>query len=302
VRETVRVGTRRSRLARLQTDRVLAALARAFPDRRFEAVPLDTSGDRDRSPGRSPDFTDAIDRALLRAEVDLAVHSAKDLPSELDPRLALWACPPRADPHDCLLVAPGLSAHRLPRKARVGSSSPRRRAQLHRWRPDLAWVEIRGNVDTRLERLRSGDLDAIILAVAGLARLRRSREIGRVLPERSFLPAPAQGALALVGRADDVASGEIARRLDHRPTHAQVAAERAFSARIGGDCQVPLGALATIGGGRLSLVGEILAPDGTRCLRLTGRGPIADAGRVGTTLAERMRQRGWPIAPRPERR
>jgi len=302
VTDRTRVGTRRSRLARQQTGLVLAALARAAPGRRFDAVPIDTSGDRDLSPGGSPDFTDAIDRALLRGDVDLAVHSAKDLPATLDARLALWACPRRADPHDCLIAAPGRTAHRLPRGARVGSSSPRRRAQLHRWRPDLRWVEIRGNVDTRLDRLRTGELDAVVLAVAGLARLGRSGEVGRVLPERAFLPAPAQGALAVVGRVDDRASEAVARRIDHATTHACVVAERAFSAAIGGDCQVPLGALASVQGPRLTLVGEVLSPSGNRSLRLKGEGRVSEAAGVGAALAERMLERGWPVGAGPHPR
>ncbi|HXQ78900.1 MAG TPA: hydroxymethylbilane synthase, partial [Thermoplasmata archaeon] len=172
--ERFRVGTRRSRLARAQTDWVLTRLARAAPGVRFEPIPVDTSGDRDRSVGSSPDFTDTIDRALLRGEVDLAVHSAKDLPVELDRRFELLACPRRADPRDCLVVAPPHRAARLPRGARVGSSSLRRRAQLLRWRSDLNVVEIRGNVDTRIDLVQSGAIDAAILAVAGISRLERT--------------------------------------------------------------------------------------------------------------------------------
>lgn len=286
--ERFRVGTRRSRLARAQTDWVLARLARAVPGMRFEPVPVDTSGDRNRSLGGSPDFTDTIDRALLRGEVDLAVHSAKDLPVELDRTFDLVACPRRADPRDCLVVAPGDRAASLPRGARVGSSSLRRRAQLLRWRPDLDVVEIRGNVDTRIGLVRSGAVDAAVLAVAGLSRLGRSAEVGRILPSTTFLPAPAQGALAVVVRAGDSSLAATVRRIDHAATHACVRAERSFAAALGGDCRVPLGALATARGRAVSLVGEVLTPDGRTSLRRGRRGSTSDAEGLGSRLGTEM--------------
>lgn len=300
--ERVRVGTRRSRLARAQTDWVLARLARAAPGLRFEPVPVDTSGDRDQSPGGSPDFTDTIDRALLRGEVDLAVHSAKDLPVELDPRFDLLACPRRADPRDCLVVGRGRHASPLPRGAQVGSSSLRRRAQLLRWRGDLRVVDIRGNVDTRIGLVHAGAVDAAILAVAGLARLGRAREMDRILPSTTFLPAPAQGALAVVARAGDSALASTARRVDHRATHACVVAERAFAAALGGDCRLPLGALATHRERRLSLVGEVLTPDGRMSLRLHRRGSASDAESIGARLGQEMLDRGALDLLSPSRR
>ncbi len=298
--ERVRVGTRGSRLARVQTGIVLARLARAAPGCRFEPVEIETSGDR--SVGPSPDFTDAIDRALLRGEVDLAVHSAKDLPVELGPQFVLVACPRRADPRDCLVVAQNLRLRRLPRGARVGSSSLRRRAQLLRWRPDLTVVEIRGNVDTRLDLVRSGSIDAAILAVAGISRLQRTDEIGRVLPSTTFLPSPAQGALAVVTRTGDAKLASVARRINHGPTQACVAAERGFAAALGGDCRTPLGALATVRGRTLSLVGEVLAPEGRLSLRGRARGPLSTAEVLGRKLGTVMLDRGavelWSPASR----
>ena len=290
--ERVRVGTRRSRLARAQTGWVLTRLARTAPAWRFEAVPVDTSGDRDRSLGTSPDFTDAIDRALLRGEVDLAVHSAKDLPLELDSEFDLLACPRRADPRDCLVFAPPYRAASLPRGARIGSSSLRRRAQLLRWRPDLNVVEIRGNVDSRIDLVRSGALDGAMLAVAGLSRLGRTREIGRRLPSHTFLPAPAQGALAVVARAGGSALASAVRRIDHVSTHVCVSAERAFAATLGGDCRLPLGALATVRGRTVSLAGEVLSPDGRTSLRGRRRGTVADAEGIGSRLGRAMVERG----------
>ena len=290
--ERIRVGTRRSALARAQTDLVLARLARLDPNTRFEATHVDTSGDRDRTLGTSPDFTDTIDRALLRGEVDLAVHSAKDLPAMLDRRFEILACPRRGDPRDCLVVARHLSARELPRGARVGSSSLRRRAQLLRWRPDLRVVEIRGNVDTRIDLVRAGRLDAVILAVAGVSRLGRASEVGRILPSSTFLPAPAQGALAVVGARGDAALRALVHRLDHPATHSCVIAERSFAAALGGDCHVPLGALATLRAGRLSLSGELLTPDGSKSLREVRVAAESAAHRLGSALGKTMIDHG----------
>lgn len=286
--ESVRLATRRSRLATVQTRLVLQRLRLQEPSTHFVPVPIDTSGDKDRRPGSSPDFTDAIDRAVLRGEVDLAVHSAKDLPVELDRHLGIWACPRRADPRDCLVVGPGRNATALPRGARIGSSSPRRRAQLLRWRPDLRVTEIRGNVDTRIEKVRGGSLDAIVLAAAGLARLRRRKEIGRYLSIDRFLPAPAQGALAVVGRHGDRALARLARKIDDPSTHACVDAEREVARTLEGDCRLPLGALARGRGAGLLLRAEVLSLDGRTSLRASAEGsldrPQAVGARVGHAL------------------
>jgi hydroxymethylbilane synthase len=292
VSDRVRVGTRKSPLARAQTETVLKRLRRAAPSRRFEPVFVDTSGDRDRSLGSSPDFTDAIDRALLAGEVDLAVHSAKDLPAALDAGITLWATPRRADPRDCLVIGEEPGRAELPRGALVGSSSTRRRAQLLRWRPDLEVVEIRGNVDTRLARVRAGDLDAAILAVAGLERLDRAGEIARILPRADFTPAPAQGALAIVGRTGEVALARVAQRVNHPATFSAVRAERAFAATMGGDCEVPLGCAAVAEGTSVRLIGEVLSPDGRTRLRGRRRGPRSSPESVGRRLGEQMLARG----------
>jgi hydroxymethylbilane synthase len=292
VTRRIRVGTRRSRLARAQTEVVLGALTRRNRGIRFEPQPVDTSGDRDLAPGSTPDFTDTIDRALLRGEIELAVHSAKDLPSRLDGELRLAACPRRGDARDCLVVREGLSPSRLPPRARVGSSSLRRRAQLLRWRPDLDVEEIRGNVDTRVQMVREGRVDGAVLAVAGLLRLGRTEEIDRILSETDFLPAPAQGALALVVRAGDTDLLSIARSVDHSATHAAVVAEREFTATLGGDCRVPLAALARPRGRTLYLTGEVLSPDGRKRLRGSRAGPVGSPERVGVALGRSMIDRG----------
>jgi hydroxymethylbilane synthase len=294
VTERVRVGSRRSRLARAQTQLVLARLARAAPEWLFEPMWIDTSGDRDSSVGTSLDFTDSIDRALIRGEVDLAVHSAKDLPVELDPRIDFVACPARADPRDCLVAARPHRSRSLPFGAKVGSSSLRRKAQLLRWRPDLNVIEIRGNVDTRIGHVRSGAIDAAVLAVAGISRLNRMAEVDRILPSTSFLPAPAQGALAVMARTKDSQLSATVARIDHAGTRACVRAERTFSATLGGDCHLPLAALAKNQGRSIVLTGQILTPDGRLSLRMARRGPSSQPERIGSELGQAMLAGGAP--------
>ncbi len=290
--ERVKVGTRRSPLALVQTDQVVRRLARRFPEMRFLPVPIVTSGDRETAAGGSPDFTDAIDLALSRGEIDLAVHSAKDVESSLPAGLRLAAFLRRADPRDCLVARRGVSAGRLPKGARVGSSSVRRRAQLLRHRPDLIVEEVRGNVDTRLRLVRDGSVDAVVLAVAGLARLHRTRSIGRILPIREYLPAPGQGALVVAVRDGNGPVERVAATLEHPATRAAVLAERSFSAELGGDCRSPLAALGTVRGATLSLVGEVLAPDGRRSVRGVRRGPTRNAEALGRSLGRAVLEAG----------
>lgn len=287
--DPIRVGTRRSPLARVQTEYVVGRLRRADPNASIELVPVESAGDRDRSPRSSPDFTGIFERLLDRERIDLAVHSAKDLPARTPPRFAVYAYPPRADPRDCLVLRKGVRGERLPLGARIGSSSLRRRAQLLRWRPDLCVEEIRGNVDTRIEMVRSGGFDAVALAVSGISRLGRHSEISYVLPLDRFLPAPGQGALAVEGRRGDRRIGRLASQLDSASTRATVTCEREVAATLGGDCNLPLGALATVRNGRLHLRAEALSDDGTIGLRASGsdvRAKAAGLGRrVGRSLA-----------------
>ncbi len=286
------VGTRRSRLARAQTDLVVRALARRRPGIDLRIRPMSTAGDRDRRPGSSPDFTDTLDRALREGTIDLAVHSAKDLAAGPVEGLVIAAAPSRGDPRDCLVVRQRSWARGLPRRARVGSSSLRRRAQLLRWRPDLEIVELRGNVDSRVEKVRSGGLDAVIVAAAGLRRLGRAREIDRLLPTATFLPAPAQGALAVVAREDDRRAIEIARAIDAPATSAAIRAERSFAAALGGDCRVPLAALARVEHGRLDLRSEVLSPDGKLRMAYRETGPAGRPEPLGARVAAVLLDRG----------
>ncbi len=284
----IRVGTRRSPLARAQTELVLRRLRRADPGATFELVAVESAGDRDRSGGSSPDFTGIFEEMLERHRIDLAVHSAKDLPARTLPPFTIVAYPLRADARDCLVARPGLNAMRLPPRARVGSSSLRRRAQLLRWRPDLRVQEVRGNVDTRIGLVHARTVDAVLVAVAGIVRLGRRSEISGILPSTRFLPAPGQGALALEARRGDRRIARIAARLDAPAVRAAVTAERELAAAVGGDCNLPLGALAAVRPGGLVLRAEIVSRDGTITLAAHGKdalGRAANLGRrVGTAL------------------
>ncbi len=288
----IRVGTRRSPLARAQTELVVRRLRRADPSATFEVVAVESAGDRDRSGGSSPDFTGLFEEMLDRHRIDLAVHSAKDLPARTLPPFTIVAYPPRADAHDCLVARAGLNAMRLPPGARVGSSSLRRRAQLLRWRPDLRVQEVRGNVGTRIGLVRTRRVDAIVVAVAGIARLGRRSEISGILPSTRFLPAPGQGALALEARRGDGWVARIASRLDAPAVRAAVTAERELAAAVGGDCNLPLGALATVRSAGLVLRAEVLSPDGTITLAARGSDSLGRAASLGRRVGKALNDAG----------
>jgi porphobilinogen deaminase len=249
-RRTLTIGTRASTLALTQTDQVCALLQAAHPDVELEVRHISTRGDRitDRplaELGRNGVFVTEIESALREGAIDLAVHSAKDLPSRLSADMRIGALLPREDPRDVLISSRGSLAS-LPSGAQVGTSSPRRAAQLRAARPDLVPIDIRGNVDTRLRRLARGDYDALLLAAAGLIRLGRAGEITEWLGPAVMLPAVGQGALALEVRADAAATLAIIAPLNDARTAAAVAAERAFLARLGGDCAAVAAAFATV--------------------------------------------------------
>ena len=259
----LRIGTRRSRLALAQAGEVAERLARAGVE--SEVVPMATSGDRGAPDTSSPAgvkglFVAEIVRALQEGEVDLAVHSAKDLPAADDEGVAVAAVPPRADPSDLLVTRDPT----LREGAIVGTSSLRRRAQLLALRPELRLVEIRGNVDRRLRKLEDGEVDGIVVAAAGIARLGATPPSSEVLP---IVPAPGQGCLAVQARADDEATREAAAWLDDPDSRAAFEAERSVMARLGGGCALPLGALATVAGDTVRLVALVATPDGSRIVR-----------------------------------
>ncbi len=259
----LRIGTRRSRLALAQAGEVAERLARAGVE--SEVVPMATSGDRgapaaSSSAGVKGLFVAEIVRALQDGEVDLAVHSAKDLPAGDDEGVAVAAVPPRADPSDLLVTRDPT----LREGAIVGTSSLRRRAQLLGLRPELRLVEIRGNVDRRLRKLEDGEVDGVVLAAAGIARLGATPPSSEVLP---IVPAPGQGCLAVQARADDEATREAAAWLDDPDSRVAFEAERAVMARLGGGCALPLGALATVAADSVRLVALVATPDGSRIVR-----------------------------------
>ena len=297
--KVLRIGARASALALWQA-RHVEALIRALPAApAVELVPIVTSGDlQTQVPlwavrGRAF-FTKELDRALLEARIDLAVHSLKDLPTELEPQLALAAVLEREDPHDALVSRTGQPLAALPSGARVGTSSLRRRAFLARVRPDLQLLELRGNVPTRIERLERGDYDAIVLAAAGLKRLGLEARICERLSPLDFPPAVSQGAIGICAREADAETGTWLVRLDHSATRLATTAERALLRRIEGGCQVPLGALAQVREQQIAMRAVVCAIDGTSSLNAAGEcAAEAQAARaLGEQLAEQLIAQG----------
>jgi hydroxymethylbilane synthase len=289
---TVRIGSRGSLLARWQAEHVktrLEALGHAVS---IQAIT--TTGDRLQdgrleAVGGKGAFLKEIEEALLAHEVDLAVHSFKDVPTALPEGLRIAAVLERADPRDAFL-SHGQGLRDLSAGARVGTTSLRRQAVLREVRPDLTVGDLRGNVDTRLTRLREGRFDAILLAMAGLVRLGRAAEVTEALDPALFVPAPGQGAIALECREGDGPIAEAVAPLHHAPTASAVGAERAFLSRLGGGCNMPLGAYAQADGSSLRLVAFLARPDGSRMMRGEQTGPAAAA--LGEVLAEEFLRRG----------
>ncbi|MDT4923109.1 MAG: hydroxymethylbilane synthase [Pseudonocardiales bacterium] len=288
---TLRVGTRASALARTQTDTVAAALG--VP---VEIVPIVTEGDRSAAAltqiGGTGVFVSALRTALLTGEIDVAVHSYKDLPTAPEADITIAAVPLREDARDALVARDGLVLGELPPGSRVGTGSPRRTAQLRALGLGLEIVALRGNVDTRLRRVAEGELDAVVLAYAGLRRLGRDAVVTEVLDPIQVLPAPAQGALAIECRTSDAAAIEVLARLDDADTRAAVTAERALLAALEAGCSAPVGALAEIAEGdsgpEVFLRGSVTALDGSDAVRLSATGPTTDADGVGRRLAAEL--------------
>jgi hydroxymethylbilane synthase len=289
---TLRVGTRGSALALAQARLVEAALAGAT-EQPIELVTIETEGDR-----RQPDtawgegaFVAAIERALLDGRIDVAVHSAKDVPTVEDERLVIGAYLPRADPRDALVLrrddeADGIAE--LPPGSRVGTDSPRRAGFLRAMRPDLEVHPLHGNVDTRLRRLDAAETDALILAVAGLVRLGREDRIRQRIAPEELPPAPGQGAVCVQVRRDDTAAMAATAAIDDAGTRVAVETERAFLAASGGGCRAPIGALARLAGDRLVLLGGYARPDGSAVAVSEAEGAVGDGGRLAIELAERL--------------
>jgi hydroxymethylbilane synthase len=295
--DVVRLGTRGSALALWQTEWVAQRLRALHPHVHFEITEIRTTGDRVRDrplfrAGSVGLFVKELEAALLDEEIDVAVHSLKDMPSRVTPGLAIAAVPERADPRDALVSRLGLPLDALPSGARVGTSSRRRAAQLLALRPDLEILDIRGNVDTRLRKAEGEPYDALVLAVAGLVRLGQGERITQVFPPELMLPPAGQGALAVEIRAADQDVRSLMAPIDHRDTRRTVTAERAFMARLGGGCHVPIGAYAVVDGEQLWLRGLVSSLDGRRVLRSERRGPADTAGALGRAVAADLLDRG----------
>jgi hydroxymethylbilane synthase len=291
------IGTRGSQLATTQSGMVgdqLAAHWQNEIDPRLEII--STKGDVDTASlsqiGGQGVFTREIETALLDGRVQLAVHSLKDLPTDMDLRLQLSAIPVREDIRDVLVTADGGGLDQLPDRARIGTGSSRRQAQLLARRPDLQFVDLRGNVDTRLGKITAGELDAVVLAAAGLHRLGHEDRISCYLDPNQVLPAPGQGALGLQTLVSDAAADRLVSTLNDPASHTSVTAERAFLASLGGGCRAPIAAWARMEGDELRLDGAVLSLDGSTVCRGTLTGSSADAVRLGAQLGEQLMAEG----------
>ncbi len=294
---TLRVGTRGSELALTQTRGMMAALAQKIPGLQIEVEIIRTKGDIvTHLPlakiGDRGLFIKEIEEALLEERIDFAVHSMKDVPSQIPPQLTLAVTTERLDPRDALIARDVDRLEDLPRNGCVATGSLRRRSQILALRPDLQVEDLRGNVTTRLRKFDESSWDAIILAGAGLERLELSHRISARIPTAVMLPAVGQGALALEARAEDRQVLEWLCRLQHTETANAVVAERAFLGRLEGGCQVPIGALGTIQGNRLELDGFIGTTDGRRTLRRQAEASVAEAEQLGLALAEEILAEG----------
>jgi hydroxymethylbilane synthase len=290
----LRLGTRASALAQRQADWIAQCLRAAGVE--VEMVLLRTEGDRRQDAlaafaGQGV-FTREIQRALLDGRIDLAVHSLKDLPTEQPPDLTLGAVPERLSCNDVLITEKADGLKKLPPGSRIGTGSLRRRAQLLHVRPDLQMADIRGNIDTRLQKLRQGQFDALVLAEAGLIRLGLTGQITERLPPETFLPAAGQGALAVEIRNNDSQTRQAVAPLDHPPTRAAVLAERATLAALNGGCLAPVAAWGRMENDQLRLTARVLTPDGREILEADHVAPPSEAVELGRRAAETLLNQG----------
>jgi hydroxymethylbilane synthase len=291
----MRIGTRGSPLALAQTHEFGKALTAAHrrDEGCFEIVVIRTTGDaiQDRSLadlGGKGLFTKEIDVAMLKGEIDAAVHSAKDLPTILPEGIVIAGCLPREDVREALISARATSIAGLPQRARLGTASPRRQAQAKRLRPDLEIVLLRGNVETRLRKAENGEVDATLLACAGLKRLGLLHRATTVLEVEDFLPAVGQGAIALTARADDVETLSALRPLFDADTSAALAVERAFLAALDGSCRTPIAGYARLTSGRIDFRGQVLRLDGSEAFEIVASGEAAEGRRLGDEAGRKL--------------
>jgi len=292
----LRIGTRGSALALAQSSWVKQQIERHRPELQVELRIIKTSGDSFidtaiANIGGKGVFTKEIEDALLREEIDVAVHSLKDLPTVLPNGLVIAAVPKREDARDVLVPRNKQALSELSPGSKVGTGSLRRRAQLLHFRPDLVSTPIRGNIDTRLRKLDDGEVDALVLAAAGLKRIGRGDRIGEFLADDVCVSAAAQGALGLQSR-DDQSIGALVGFLHDDVTFAEVTAERSLLDRLGGGCHVPIGARARVAATQLTMIGVVASLDGSALCRSEITGPLADAAELGKRLAERLLEKG----------
>jgi hydroxymethylbilane synthase len=296
-----RIGTRGSPLALVQARAVRSRLAAAagMNEEAIELVVIRTTGDtiQDRplaDEGGKGLFTKEIEEALLDRRIDLAVHSAKDMPTILPKGLALMACLEREDPRDVFISYKARLLVELPRDANLGTASLRRQAIAKRARPDLRVTPLRGNVETRLRKLDAGEVDATLLALAGLRRLGLVEHVTSIMSVEEFLPAVGQGAIGIEGRKDDTRVYDILVRIDHAETSIAVACERAFLAALDGSCKTPIAGHATISGDAIQFRGLIARPDGSAAHDIAGTGSRKDAASIGTDAGRELKHRAGP--------
>ncbi|MDY6837778.1 MAG: hydroxymethylbilane synthase [Thermodesulfobacteriota bacterium] len=292
----IRIGTRGSALAVWQAEWVRSQLLALYPEQEVEVVRIKTTGDKITDVplaqvGGKGLFVKEIETALLEGRVDLAVHSMKDMPAEIPPGLCIGAIPKRENPSDVLISRNGHCFNDLPKGAQVGSSSLRRGAQVRHQRPDIKIHPLRGNLDTRIRKLKTGSLDAIIVAAAGVRRLGLEAHITEYIPESTMLPAIGQGALSIETR-EDKDSLQLVSAIDHRETRLAVESERAFLGRLEGGCQVPIAAKANVDGDRIFLTGLVAEVDGTVLLRDEITGPVRKHEELGVELANMLLEKG----------
>ena len=293
----LRIATRQSRLALWQAQHVAAKLREAHPGLAVELVPMTTQGDRivDRSlaqVGGKGLFIKELEIAITEGRADIAVHSMKDVPSDMPPGMTLAAMLTRADPHDAFVSLRHQNFSALPQGARVGTSSLRRQCQLMYARPDLQLLTLRGNVETRLRKLQEDQYDAIVLAAAGLIRLGLEDRITHRFDSEQFVPAVGQGIIGIECRDDDARSIELVRALNDELAWQCCETERAFASRLQGSCQSPIAGYAQVSGGQLHLRGVIGSPDGKEIYRGVHSGAVTDRHAVGIALADRLLDAG----------
>lgn len=295
--KTVRIGTRGSDLALIQAKRVADRLKVMHPDLSVEVVSIKTRGDRMQDVslveiGGKGVFVKEIEEALLRGDIAMAVHSMKDVPVELPTGLVIAAVPEREDPRDVLISREGKKIESLRKGARIGTGSLRRGMQIKTLMPDIEVVPIRGNIDTRIRKIATENLEGIIIAAAGVKRIGRAAEISQYIPIEMMMPAVGQGVLGIEVRENDTATRDLVDPLNHPDTVVESSAERAFLRRLGGGCQVPIAGIARKQGETLVIRGLVGSVDGRVVIMDEIRGSSRDAEEMGVTLAERILSRG----------